>query len=841
MERATGREFWQRALAGGGLGPLPRWSAAEPVTAGAVGRPDPGARETARYRAEVPRPVVDGLLRLGAELDLPQPVLLLAAWVKVLAVLTGDPAVVTAHADRRDGGCPVPCPVVAADGTWRALLEATATRLAEASAAGLDELDEVCRAAGRATPYDTVLVADGEPDARDLAGDVVLALGTAVADGRTELVLCHRPDALDAGQTGRIAGYLLNALQALAATPHADHHDWSPVSAEETAYQLHGLAGRQRPLPKARFHQLFEEQTRLRPDEVAAVHRGATLTYRQLNERANRIAHQLRSGGLRDEDVVAVVTERDLDWLAAVVAVFKAGGVYLPVEPHFPADRVADMLGRSGCRRVLTTRGACPALDDALAGLPGVRPEHLDELLAADAPVTDPGLPVAPGQGAYIYFTSGSTGRPKGAMCEHAGFLNHLFAKIDDLGITEGTVVAQTAPQCFDISLWQLVAALVTGGRTVIVEQEAVLDAARFIALLAAERVEVAQVVPSYLDVVLAELERTRRELPHLRCVSATGEALKKELVERWFAAFPDGALANAYGLTETCDDTNHEVMRAVPEQPSVPLGRPVSNVRVYVVDERLRMVPLGSPGEIVMSGVCVGRGYVNDPERTDAAFLADPYLPGERLYRSGDFGRWLPDGRLEYLGRRDAQVKIHGFRIEIGEVENRLLRVAGVRDSAVVVTGDDDGKQLEGFYCGPAEVPEETLRAELSAALPSYMVPSRFHHLPALPLTANGKTDRKALTRLASEAADGERAADAPATATERHLAALWSEVLKVPVDRIGRAARFGDLGGTSLTLLRLAVRLDGRATPAELRGTADLADLAALLDRKALTEAAV
>src|SRR5947199_7276237 len=287
-------------------------------------------------------------------------------------------------------------------------------------------------------------------------------------------------------------------------------------------------------------------------------------------------------------------------------------------------------------------------------------------------------------------------------MCEHAGMLNHLFAKIDDLGIGEGDVVAQTAPQCFDISLWQLVSALLVGGRTLLVEQEAVLDARRFIGKIVDGRANVVQVVPSYLEVLLSYLEQHPRELPDLRCVSVTGEALKKEVTERWFAAQPVIKLFNAYGLTETSDDTNHEVMDSVPRRDRVPLGRPINNVHVYVVDEQLSPVPLGAPGELVFSGICVGRGYVNDPERTQRAFMADPHREGHRLYRSGDYGRWLPEGTLEFLGRRDTQVKISGFRIEIGEIENTLLRLPGVLDGAVVVTERaDHGKRLVAFYWG--------------------------------------------------------------------------------------------------------------------------------------------
>ena len=290
---------------------------------------------------------------------------------------------------------------------------------------------------------------------------------------------------------------------------------------------------------------------------------GRSVTYGQLNVRANRLARALLARGLGREGVVAVVAERNLDWLAAVLAIFKAGGVYLPVEPHFPADRIAAMLTRAGCGLVLSEPGSTATLDQALGSLPEVQMLFIDAGCSEDHAEGNLGVVVAPDQLAYIYFTSGSTGEPKGAMCEHAGMVNHLFAKIDDLGIGEAQVVAQTAPQCFDISLWQLVSALLVGGRTLLVEQQVILDVQRFVDTIVAGRVTVLQLVPSYLEVVLSYLEQHPRELSTLRYVSVTGEAVKKELTQRWFACQPQVRLVNAYGLTETSDDTNHEVMDA--------------------------------------------------------------------------------------------------------------------------------------------------------------------------------------------------------------------------------------------------------------------------------------
>src|SRR5436309_5474068 len=305
------------------------------------------------------------------------------------------------------------------------------------------------------------------------------------------------------------------------------------------------LAGPSRKLPDRRAHEIFEDQARARPNTIAALHGSRQLTYSELNARANRVARALLARGLTREGVVGVVTERNLDWMTAVLAIFKAGGAYLPIEPHFPAERIARTISRAGCRLVLTERGSTAMLDPALGSLPGIQRLFIDAAYHQDHADRDLGVDVAPDQLAYIYFTSGSTGEPKGAMCEHAGMLNHLCAKIDDLRIGEGDVVAQTAPQCFDISLWQLISALLVGGRTLVVEQEAILDAKRFVDHLVEGRVAVVQVVPSYLEVLLSYLEQHPRELPDLRCVSVTGEALKKELALRWLAAKPDITLVN--------------------------------------------------------------------------------------------------------------------------------------------------------------------------------------------------------------------------------------------------------------------------------------------------------
>jgi amino acid adenylation domain-containing protein len=786
---------------------IPRWTL----------RPIAGRAE---HVETAPADLVTRLRELAGELAVPLNSVLLAAHAKVLAALSGEPEVVTGYG-AGDAGAALPCRLTTDPHSWRTLVLETHRLQSELLSGGAVITD---------LTFETVFDPTGLGG--DLTGDVVLAVGFSPRADHLVLRLQYRTDVLDADCAARIAGYHLTALALLAADPDAEHARQSLLTAEEQELQIEGLAGPRRELPERRVHELFEARVAAHPDAVAAIHGHRHWTYRDVNTRANQLGRALLARGLRREEVVAVVTERNLDWMATVLGIFKAGGVYLPIEPHFPADRIATMLARAGCRLVLTEPGSTTTLDKALDSLSGVQALFVDEVYEEGHGVENLGIEVTPDQLAYIYFTSGSTGEPKGAMCEHAGMLNHLYAKIDDLGISEAQVVAQIAPQCFDISLWQLVAALLVGGRTLLVEQEVILDVERFIDTLVDRRVAVVQLVPSYLEAVVSYLEAHPRPLPDLRCVSVTGEALKKELTRRWFTVHPGIRLVNAYGLTETSDDTNHEVMDRPPAGDQVPLGRPINNVGVYVVDEHLSPVPLGAPGAIVFSGVCVGRGYVNDPERTRQAYLADPHHEGRRLYRGGDYGRWRPDGKLEFLGRRDSQVKIRGFRIEIGEIENTLLQVPGVRDGAVVIVErPDESKHLVAFYAGDL-LEVAVLRDRLDASLPGYMVPSAFHWQESLPINANGKIDRKALTALAGDLETTGAQPDAPSTPTERRLAAAWAKVLGIPPAQIGRFDDFFDLGGTSLSAVKMVIALDCAVALADVPAHPVLADLALVID---------
>src|SRR6266704_1978899 len=518
-----GREFWRGVLPAGVPTVLPQ-RALNPV---------PCVHE---HEATIPDELVAALRRLANELAVPLGSVLLTAHAKVLGALSGEREVCTGYT--MELGPPLPLRMTLGPRSWREVLLDAARAEAELLSHKDFPVDDLRRELGLIKPLFETVFALTAGDGAELAEETVLRVAFVEHDGLVLRLRC-KTDVLDAECAARIAGYHRTALALIAADPDAEHARQTLLSDEELRFQLDGLTGRRREMPDRRVHELFEERVRAQPDAIAAVHGDRQWSYRQLNGRANQLARALLARELRREGVVAVVTERNLDWMAAVLAIFKAGGAYLPIEPHFPVDRIARTLSRAGCRLVLTERGSTAMLYQAVESLSGVQTLFIESAYEGGYPEGNLGIDVVPDQLAYIYFTSGSTGEPKGAMCEHTGMLNHLFAKIDDLKIGAGDVIAETAPQCFDISLWQMLSALLVGGRTLLVEQEVILNTPRFIDKIVDGRVAIVQVVPSYLEVLLSYLAQHPRELPDLRYVSVTGEALKKELTQRALVAQP--------------------------------------------------------------------------------------------------------------------------------------------------------------------------------------------------------------------------------------------------------------------------------------------------------------
>src|SRR5256712_13324577 len=432
----SGREFWRGVLLAGGFTAVPRWTL-DPV---------PGVGE---HEARIPDELVAVLRRLADELAVPLSSVLLTAHAKVLGALAGEREVSTGYA-AMEGRSPLLCRMTTEPHSWRAMLLETHRAESELLSHKDSPVDDLRRELGLIKPLFETVFALTPGDGAELSEEIVLRIGFVEHDGLV-LRLRYKTDVLDADCAARIAGYQVTALTLIAADPDAEHARQSLLSAEELRFQINGLARPRRKLPDRRVHELFEERARAHPDAIAAVHGDRQWTYRQLNGRANQLARALLARGLGREGVIAVVTERNLDWMAAVLAIFKAGGAYLPIEPHFPSDRIARTLSRAGCRLVLTERGSTATLDHALDSRSGVETLFIDAAYEEGHADCDLGVGVAPDQHASIYFTSRSTGEAQGAMCEHAGMLNHLHAKIHDLSIGEGQVVAQTVPQCFDI------------------------------------------------------------------------------------------------------------------------------------------------------------------------------------------------------------------------------------------------------------------------------------------------------------------------------------------------------------------------------------------------------
>ncbi|HSK75700.1 MAG TPA: non-ribosomal peptide synthase/polyketide synthase [Thermoanaerobaculia bacterium] len=638
--------------------------------------------------------------------------------------------------------------------------------------------------------------------------DLTLFVGL---DGRTaRCALEYSSDLFDRTTALRMAGHFRRLLGALVADP-GRAVSGAPLLDGPERWQLLGewndsAAG---PGLDRVFPQELEAQAARAPHRVAVTSGPVSLTYEQLDRRANRLARALAAEGAGPETVVALLGERDADFLTAILAILKAGAVYLPLDPEHPAPRWRQVLAQSGCRLALVSGELASPLAAAVARLdPAESPRllSLEDLLARELPDGRLGVRPEPRSLAYILFTSGSTGTPKGAMLQHRGLLNHLRAKIGDLGLTAEDCVAQTAPQCFDISVWQLLAALLVGGRVHIVGRAASLDPERLLTEAGAAGVSVLQTVPSMLGAMLRDAGLAERRPPALRWMIATGEALPPDLARHWREGFPDIPLLNAYGPTECSDDVTHARVGDVgADEPHVTIGRPVVNTRIHVLDRHLEPVPAGVAGELYVGGEGVGRGYVGRPDLTAERFVPDPFGdPGSRLYRVGDLARFRADGRLDFLGRVDFQVKVRGFRIELGEVEAALARHPAVSEAVVMVLGDGSGLAAY-FVAQPDTAPEVAqLRSFLQESLPGYMVPSALVPLAELPRTPNGKVDRRALPAPETGAAAG---TVAPRTPAEELVAQIWEEVLGR--ERIGVEEDFFALGGHSLLATRVMSRL--------------------------------
>ncbi|WP_437811936.1 amino acid adenylation domain-containing protein [Sorangium sp. So ce1078] len=647
-------------------------------------------------------------------------------------------------------------------------------------------------------------------DTRTAQFDLTLSL-TLDAQGGARGAWEYNTDLFDRATVARMARHLLAILDGLAAGPEARVADLPVMDAAEREQLLIGWNATSAEAPLDRCaHELFEAQVERTPEAAAVVFGAEALTYRELNRRANQLAHHLRSLGVGPDVPVGLCVERSIDMVVGMLGVLKAGGAYVPLDPSYPDERLEFILEDTGAPVLLTQQHLAPRLDGR-----GARALCLDTQRESieRAPGGNPERLGTPECLAYVIYTSGSTGKPKGVMIPHRGLVNYLTWCVEAYRVSEGQGALVHSSIGFDLTITGLYAPLLVGGRVILAGEVEGEGLAR--ALCEQEGLSLVKLTPAHLA-VLNLLVRPEEAAQRTRAFVIGGEALSWSTLRFWQQNAPETRLINEYGPTETVVGCCiHEAGRGAGDAASVPIGRPIANTQLYVLDRKLEPVPVGVSGELYIGGAGVARGYLNRPALTAERFVPDPFgaEAGARLYRTGDACRWRGDGTLEYLGRLDHQVKIRGYRIELGEIEGVLMQHESVREAVVVVREDSPGnKRLVGYVTrrdGPAPEPE-ALRAWAAKALPGYMVPAPILVLEQLPLSQNGKVDRRALPPPDALVDATARDTTPPRTDLERALAAIWREVLSVP--QVGIHDNFFDLGGHSLLLAQVHSRL--RAT---------------------------
>jgi amino acid adenylation domain-containing protein len=546
-------------------------------------------------------------------------------------------------------------------------------------------------------------------------------------------------------------------------------------------------------------HELFAAQAEWTPDAVAVVYEDIALSYGELNARANRLAHHLIALGVKPDDRVAICVARSIEMVVAELAVLKCGAAYVPIDPSFPEERQVFMIRDCQAQVVLAMKST--ALPEGLA----VAHVGVDAKELVTGAADNPEICLDSETSAYVMYTSGSTGRPKGVVVPHRAIgrlvLNNGYVKF-----ASSDRVAFAANPAFDATTMELWGPLLTGGCVVVIDQGTMLDPNQFAEVLKRQAITVLFLTTQLFNYYIS----APGIFSSLRVLLTGGERSDPGAFrEAWHIGSPRH-LIHCYGPTETTTFAlTYEVIAVDAGAKNIPIGRPISNTRIYILDSYTEPAPVGVSGELYIGGAGVAQGYLNRPDLTAERFVPDPFArePGSRLYRTGDLGRWLPDGNIEFLGRNDDQVKLRGYRIELGEIEARLAEHAGVREAVVVAREDGPGdKRLVAYYTGDADAGAEALRGHLGSRLPDYMVPAAYVRLDALPLTPNGKLDRKALPA-PEGAAYVARAYEAPQGELEEKLAEIWAELLAV--DRVGRHDNFFELGGHSIKAVQVVSRI--------------------------------
>ncbi|WP_288993413.1 non-ribosomal peptide synthetase [uncultured Paenibacillus sp.] len=625
----------------------------------------------------------------------------------------------------------------------------------------------------------------------------------SLAGGTIQLALSYNEHLYDSEFMNRVVGHLNRLLSVGLHELELDIVRADMLSEDEKYQLIQSFNDTEKDYPRDRtIHQLVEEQAKRVPEATAVVFEGQRLSYAELNERANQLARTLRSVGVLPNQLVGLMVRRSLETVIGILAVLKAGGAYVPIDPEYPEERIRYILENSNAQLLLTQRellqqvpfeGTVLALDDKQA-----YSDDGSNLEAASGPHDL----------AYVIYTSGTTGKPKGVMLEHRGLVSLKLMFADRLGITEHDRIVQFASLSFDASCWEVFKALYFGAALYIPTAETILDTRLFESYMNEHAITAAILPPTYS----AHLNPDR--LPSLTKLVTGGSAVSAEFVQQWKEKVH---YFNAYGPTEASIVTTlWDADEQQPERRVIPIGRPLSNHRIFILDAHLQLVPPGVDGELCVAGVGLARGYLNQPELTAEKFVEHPFAPGERLYRTGDLARWLPDGNMEYLGRIDHQVKIRGFRIEVGEIEEQLLKIDSVQETIVIAREGKSGQELCAYLVASLPLTLGELRSALAQKLPNYMIPAHFVQLPQMPLTPNDKIDRKALPAPEGNALTGGEYV-APRNEAERTLADVWQAVLNA--DRVGVTDHFFELGGDSIKSIQVSSRLHQAGYKLEIR----------------------
>jgi amino acid adenylation domain-containing protein len=623
----------------------------------------------------------------------------------------------------------------------------------------------------------------------------------------THLSFVYDSDLFEANSIERMLGHFQTLLEGIVADPNQRISELPLLAEVEKQQILVDWNDTHRDYPKDKcVHELFETQVEKTPDAIAVVFEDQRLTYRELNTRANQLAHHLRKRGVQPETLVAVCMERSLEMVIGILGVVKVGGAYVPIDPDSPTDRLRFMLQDAQASLILTQEKISSylvefgdqriCLDDAGVDLSLESKENFENGVNGK-------------NAAYMIYTSGSTGTPQGVVNVHGGLRNRLQWMQEAYRLTPADRVLQKTPFTFDVSVWEFFWPLISGACLVIARPGGHRDSAYLVQLIKSERITLLHFVPSMLGMFLQE--EGVESCSTLRQVICSGEALSYELQQRFFERM-SVAFSNLYGPTEASIDVTAWECRSDSDRTIVPIGRPIANTEIYILDGDLNPLPIGVVGEIYIGGDGVARGYRNRPELTAEKFIPDPFStdPGARIYKTGDRARYLPDGTIVFLGRTDHQVKIRGYRIELGEIEATLVQHLTIKESVVLAREDTVGDQRLVAYvvgAGGSNPSAHDLRKFLQQKLPEYMVPSAFIFLESLPITPNGKLDRKALPAADQTRPELKDAYSPPQTPVEESLSQIWCDVLKL--DKAGVHDNFFDLGGHSLTATQLISRV--------------------------------